>query len=132
MFAVNWGADATCLALCLRAVGTPLPSLTTLVLAYVAGVAATQLMLTPAGLGVTEAAITAVLIAHGSPAQAALAAVLLYRLINPGLNTAIGAIVALGGSIRDRRPPAPPQKPGFQPAGIQSVRLAGGAAARWQ
>jgi uncharacterized membrane protein YbhN (UPF0104 family) len=93
--AVNWGADAACLALCLLAVGATIPAFTTIVLAYVAGVATTQLALTPAGLGMTEAAITGVLVAHGSPAHPALAAVLLFRLISPGLNAAIGAMIGL-------------------------------------
>jgi len=93
--AVNWGADAACLALCLLAVGAAIPSLAAIVLAYVAGVATTELALTPSGLGMTEAAITAALVAHGSPAHPALAAVLLFRLVSPGLNTAIGAMIGL-------------------------------------
>jgi putative heme transporter len=93
--AVNWGADAACLTLCLLAVGATLPSPGALVLAYVAGVAATQLAVTPAGLGLTEAAITGVLVAHHLPAHPALAGVLLFRLLSPGLNTAVGATIAL-------------------------------------
>jgi uncharacterized membrane protein YbhN (UPF0104 family) len=100
--AINWGADAACLALCLLAVGTPVPPLATIVTAYLAGVAATQLTPLPAGIGVTEAAITAVLVAHGTPAQPALAAVLLFRLASPGLNTAIGAVIALARPVRTR------------------------------
>lgn len=110
--AADWGADASCLALCLLAVGTPIPSLAAIVAAYVAGAAATQLAFTPAGIGVTEAALSAALIAHGSPAAAALAAVLLFRLISPGLNTAIGAAL---GVIRPlwtqrRRPASRPRR----------------------
>ena len=101
--AINWGADATCLALCLLAVGIPVPALAGLALAYLAGVAATQLTPLPAGIGVTEAAITAVLVAHGTPAQPALAAVLLFRLASPGLNTTIGAAIALARSPWTRR-----------------------------
>jgi len=111
--AVNWGADAACLALCLVAVGNSIPSLTAIVLAYVAGVASTQLALTPAGLGITEAAITAVLVAHGSPAHTALAAVLLFRLLSPGLNTAIGAAIGLTRT----RPPRPKRTDRHQPLG---------------
>jgi putative heme transporter len=110
--AADWGADAACLALCLLAVGTPVPTLAGIVGAYVAGVAATQLAFTPAGLGVTEAAITAALMAHGSPAHAALAAVLLFRLLSPGLNTAIGAVVGVVRPLCDRRRTEPTQLPG--------------------
>jgi hypothetical protein len=92
--AINWGADAACLALCLLAAGAALPSPGALVLAYVAGVVTTALAVTPAGLGTTEAAITTVLVAHGSPTHPALAAVLLFRLLSPGLNTAVGATIA--------------------------------------
>ncbi|MEV6831848.1 lysylphosphatidylglycerol synthase transmembrane domain-containing protein [Amycolatopsis sp. NPDC051102] len=92
--AINWGADAACLALCLLAAGAALPSPGALVLAYVAGVVTTELAVTPAGVGTTEAAITTVLVAHGSPTHPALAAVLLFRLLSPGLNTAVGATIA--------------------------------------
>lgn len=106
--AINWAADATCLALCVLAVGTPIPSLAALVIAYVAGVAATQLAPTPAGLGATEAAIVAVLVAHGVPAHPGLAAVVLFRVLSPGLNTAVGAAIGLARPrwARWRRTPA--------------------------
>ncbi|NKQ52347.1 UPF0104 family protein [Amycolatopsis sp. K13G38] len=99
------GADIACLALCLVAVGTPIPSLAAVVTAYVAGVAASQVSLTPAGLGITEAAMTAALVAHGSPAQAALAAVLLFRLFSPGVNVGIGAAIGLARAGRTRMLP---------------------------
>jgi putative heme transporter len=100
--AADRGGDVVCLALCLLAVGTPIPSLAAIVTAYLAGMAAAQLALTPGGLGLTEAAITAALVAHGSPTHAALAAVLLFRLLSPGLNTAIGAVIGLGRPLCTR------------------------------
>jgi uncharacterized membrane protein YbhN (UPF0104 family) len=106
--AASWSGDVACLTLCLLAIGTPVPSLAVIVAAYVAGVAATQAAPTPSGLGVTEAAITAVLITHGSPAQSALAAVLLFRLLNPGLNTAVGATIGLLRPLTNRLRPKPP------------------------
>lgn len=90
--------------MCLLAIGTPLPTLATLVTAYLAGVAASQLAPTPGGIGFVEAAITGALVAHGTPAHAALAAVLLFRLLSPGLNIVIGAVIGL---LR----PAPSQVP---------------------
>jgi hypothetical protein len=111
--AVNWGADATCLALCLLAVGTAVPSLAALVIAYIAGVATTQLAPTPAGLGVTEAAITAVLVAHGIPAHPGLAAVVLFRLLSPGLNTAVGAAIGLARPRWGRWRRTPPRASRF-------------------
>lgn len=92
---IDRGADIACLGVCLLAVGLPLPSLATLFTAYVAGVAAGQLALTPAGIGLVEAAITGALIADGTTAHAALAAVLLFRMISPGLNTVIGAVIGV-------------------------------------
>ncbi|WP_329044988.1 flippase-like domain-containing protein [Amycolatopsis sp. NBC_01488] len=116
--AVNWCADAACLALCLLAVGAALPSPGALVLAYVAGVVTTTLAVTPAGLGTTEAAITTVLVAHGSPAQPALAAVLLFRLLSPGLNTAVGtAIAAIRRSPGPDRPARQPVREGLGTGG---------------
>lgn len=104
------GADVACLGVCLLAVGLPMPSPAALFTAYVAGVAAGQLSLTPAGAGLVEAAITGALIASGTPAHTALAAVLVFRMLSPGLNTVIGALV---GAFRPRIRPGTRSRSGL-------------------
>lgn len=100
---VLWTADVACLGAALLAIGARLP-LPLLVLAWSAGVAATSFSLTPGGLGLVEAALTAALVAAGLPATAALAGVLLYRVIGFWLTGAVGALVLVstrgGGAVR--------------------------------
>lgn len=78
---LNWLADALCLALAITAVGVPVPW-RGLLLAYVAAAAAGSLRLTPGGIGVVEAALTAALVTAGLDMTAALAATVLYRLVS--------------------------------------------------
>lgn len=101
-----WTGDLGCLAFALRAVSAR-PSLPLLVLAWSAGIAATTLSLTPGGLGLVEAALTAALVAAGVHPTTALAGVLVYRLISLWLVGSIGAaILARQQRIRTRRPRA--------------------------
>ncbi len=96
-----WTADIACLGFALLAVGARLePPL--LVLAWSAGIAATTFSLTPGGLGLVEAALTAALVAAGLPTTTTLAGVLLYRLVSFWLVAAIGAVVLAG--VRRRQP----------------------------
>jgi hypothetical protein len=81
MAALNWMADAGCLAAAIYAIGGGVPWRGILV-AYGLGQLAAVLPFTPGGLAVVEASLTAVLIAYGMPAGTAIAAVLVYRIIS--------------------------------------------------
>jgi uncharacterized protein (TIRG00374 family) len=85
----NWLFDIACLAFAIKAVGLPVPW-TVLILAWSAGVSAASFNLTPGGLGVTEAALAAALVAGHLPAAHAMAAVLVYRLISFWLVLLVG------------------------------------------
>jgi uncharacterized protein (TIRG00374 family) len=91
----NWVADCLCLAFSIRAIGVNVPW-QGLVLAYSAGMAAASFGLTPGGLGVVEAVLSASLVALGIKGHSALAAVLVYRLISFWLVMTVGwAVVAI-------------------------------------
>jgi uncharacterized protein (TIRG00374 family) len=91
----NWVADCLCLAFSIRAIGVDVPW-QGLVLAYSAGMAAASVGLTPGGLGVVEAVLSASLVALGIKGHSALAAVLVYRLISFWLVMTVGwAVVAI-------------------------------------
>ncbi|MCU1467616.1 MAG: rane protein of unknown function [Actinomycetia bacterium] len=91
----NWLADCLCLAFSIRAIGVNVPW-QGLVLAYGAGMAAASFGLTPGGLGVVEAVLSASLVALGIKGQSALAAVLVYRLVSFWLVMTVGwAVVAI-------------------------------------
>lgn len=85
-----WVADVACLGCALHAVDASVP-LPQLVLAWAAGIGVNTLSLTPGGIGLVEAVLTAALVAAGLPATTALAGVLLYRLISFWLVGAVGA-----------------------------------------
>jgi putative heme transporter len=110
-----WAGDVACLAIAFLAVGAAVPW-PGLLIAYAVGQLATLLPLTPGGLGVTEGSMGVTLAAYGGPA-AALAAVLLYRLITYWAVLPVGGICYL--SLRCRRPvPAPDRRAARQaPAG---------------
>ena len=77
----NWCFDCGCLALCFLAVGSPVPW-RGLLLAYGAAQLATNLPITPGGLGVVEGSLTIALVAYGGVELTTVAAVLLYRIIS--------------------------------------------------
>lgn len=87
---LNWAFDALALMFCLRAVGTGIPGLVPLVLAYAAGMTASSLTIVPGGLGVVDGALMVGLLAAGTPAGPAIAAVVLYRLLSLGLVGGLG------------------------------------------
>ena len=89
--ALNWLADAACLAFSILAVGGDVPW-EGLLLAWAAGTAVASLGLTPGGLGVVEAALSSALIATGLVGSTAIAAVLVYRIVSLWL------VLAAGGS----------------------------------
>jgi len=79
-------------------------SLSLLLLAYAAGMAASSLSLLPGGLGVVDAALVLTLVAGGIPAASALPAVLLYRLISLGGVVTVGWMVAAVQGVRGSAP----------------------------
>jgi putative heme transporter len=78
--AVNWTADAACLAAAIGAVGMPVPW-ETLALAWSAGVGASTISPTPFGLGIVEATLIAALAAAGISSPGAVGAVLSYQVM---------------------------------------------------
>jgi len=94
---LNWLADLACLAACCTAMqaGDVRPGL--LFGAYLAGMAAANASLLPAGLGTTEATMIATLGAGGVGATTAAGTVACYRIIS------VGAVVALGWVLCGRR-----------------------------
>ena len=120
---LSWISDAACLAIAFFAVGAALPWRGLLV-AYAAGQLAALLPITPGGLGVTEGTMSVALAAYGG-AAAALAAVLLYRLI------AYWAVLPAGGicylSLRRQRSVVVPASEAGVPAvaATDSTQLAG-------
>ena len=99
---LNWLLDLGCLAACCAAMDLHV-SLSALLLTYTAGMAATSLSPLPAGIGAVEAAMALGLALAGATGSAALAVVLLYRLIS------VGSIVGIGWTIvaLQRKRPAP-------------------------
>jgi len=85
----SWVADCACLACAFLAVGAPVPW-RGLLLAYGAGQLAANLPITPGGLGVVEGSITIALSYFGGSEPAAIAAVLLYRILSFWLELPIG------------------------------------------
>jgi uncharacterized protein (TIRG00374 family) len=86
-----WLADAGALALAFPAVHGHV-SLAALAVGYTAGQLATQLPVTPGGLGIVEGSITIALVALGGKQDEVLPAVLLYRLM------AYWAVLPLGAA----------------------------------
>lgn len=78
---VNWLADLACLAASIYAVGGRVPWRGLLVAYGLAQVAA-ALPFTPGGIALVEGSLSALLIAYRMPADTAVAAVLLYRIVS--------------------------------------------------
>jgi uncharacterized protein (TIRG00374 family) len=75
---LNWTTGAATLVTAILAVGAPVPW-SKVLLVYCAGATAASFNITPGGLGVVEAALTAALIGTGMPSKEALATVLIFR-----------------------------------------------------
>lgn len=77
----NWVADLVSLVFCIWTVHASVPW-QGIVVAYALTQISASLPITPGGLAVVEASLTALLTAYGMPAATALTVVLLYRLIS--------------------------------------------------
>jgi putative heme transporter len=97
---LNWLGDAACLALSIRAAGSPIP-LRDLLLVWSAGQAAGSIGITPGGVGLVEAALVGALVGVGVSAARAAVAVMIYRLISLWLVLLVGWIFFI--VIRSRR-----------------------------
>ncbi|XVU27936.1 lysylphosphatidylglycerol synthase transmembrane domain-containing protein [Actinoplanes sp. CA-054009] len=96
VFAVlNWGLDAVCLGMCLRAVAGEPVNATQVLLAFCAGMAAGTITLVPGGLGIIDSALILGLVAGGVAADTAIAAVVLYRIVSFGFIIGAGWITWL-------------------------------------
>ncbi|MEU4564307.1 YbhN family protein [Actinoplanes sp. NPDC023936] len=104
VFAVlNWGLDAVCLWMCVRAVSDEPINATQLLLAFCAGMAAGTITIVPGGLGIIDSALILGLMAGGISASTAIAAVVLYRIISFGFIIGVGWISWLIMRRRHRR-----------------------------
>ena len=100
----NWVFDCAALALCIRAMGQPVPW-DDLLLVYGAGQTVASSGLTPGGFALVELTMTAALTASGLHSSSALAAVLAYRVVSFWL-VLLGGWVTLGvlaHPLRSRR-----------------------------
>jgi len=102
----NWLTDCLCLVLAFAAVGAHVPWRGLLV-AYGAAQVASNLPITPGGLGVVEGSLTIALVAYGGSTAGSVAAVLLYRILSFWLLLPIGWVAWFGLAIEARRHPVP-------------------------
>jgi putative heme transporter len=92
---VNWLASVGCLVASILAVGAGVPW-TKVILIYCAGASVSSFNLTPGGLGVTEAVLTAGLVASRLRPAEALGSVLVFRLVSFWLVSLVGWIIYSG------------------------------------
>jgi hypothetical protein len=97
---LNWLAELGCLVASCAAVGFTQLSVGLVLTAYLAGMGASSFSPLPAGLGVADVAMVAIL--HRSGDSGAGAAVLCYRLISVALVVAIGWLLCGAGAARKR------------------------------
>ncbi len=106
----NWLFDAGCLVASAWALQAAVPW-RGLLAAYGLTQVAVSLPVTPGGLGVVEASLTALLVAYGMPVAAALATTLLYRAVSFWALQPVGwgawAGIELAGRLGARRRPHP-------------------------
>lgn len=89
----NWVLDAVGFSLCCLAVGAHHLSVSQLIIAYAAGMAASTIPLVPGGLGVVDGALILGLVAGRTPVDDAIAAVVVYRLISWALVASVGWVL---------------------------------------
>jgi uncharacterized membrane protein YbhN (UPF0104 family) len=112
----NWFLDAICLWLSFRAIGVHPAGLPDVLLAFCAAMAAGTITIVPGGLGIIDSALILGLIAGGVDTSAAVAAVVLYRLISFGFIMAIGWLSWLRIRRSPQADPSAPPPPSSQPA----------------
>ncbi|MHB1986749.1 MAG: lysylphosphatidylglycerol synthase transmembrane domain-containing protein [Acidimicrobiales bacterium] len=98
----NWTFDCGCLACGYLAVHAQIPW-SALLLAYGAGQLASNLPITPGGLGVVEGSLTIALVAYGGAQASTVGAVLLYRIVSFWGFLPVGWLAYLAIVVRDRR-----------------------------
>lgn len=98
----NWSCDCACLACGYLAVHANIPW-QALLLAYGAGQLASNLPITPGGLGVVEGSLTIALVAYGGAQASTVGAVLLYRIVSFWGFLPIGWLAYLTIVLRDRK-----------------------------
>lgn len=99
---LNWVADLGVLVAVAVALA-PGISLPGLALAFVIGQLVAAVPITPGGVGIVEATVTAALIAQGAPPAAATVTVLGWRLISHWLPIMVGAVILPTLGIGQRR-----------------------------
>jgi uncharacterized protein (TIRG00374 family) len=97
----NWAFDCGALGLSYLAIGAGIPW-RGLLLAYGAAQLASNLPITPGGLGVVEGSLTVALVAYGGVQLSTVAAVILYRIISFWGFLPVGWIVWGAMALRDR------------------------------
>jgi uncharacterized protein (TIRG00374 family) len=105
----NWLLDAAILVVIAATVGRGAP-VAALLLAYIVGQVSMAVPITPGGVGVVEAGMTASLVAAGAPGAAATATVLGYRIVSHWLPIAVGLLL-LPTVTRGRGPAEPQRRP---------------------
>ncbi len=98
----NWILDCGCLVCCFLCVGAQVPW-HGLLLAYGAAQLATNLPITPGGLGVAEGSLTIGLVEFGGVQSSTVAAVLLYRIISFWGFLPVGWLSWAGVTLRNKR-----------------------------
>lgn len=98
----NWTLDCACLACGYLAVHAAIPW-QALLLAYGAGQLASNLPITPGGLGVVEGSLTIALVAYGGGQASTVGAVLLYRIVSFWGFLPVGWLCYLAIVVRDRQ-----------------------------
>lgn len=93
--------------MCCVAVGASGVTVTTLVVAYCSGAAASSVPIVPGGLGGVDAGLILGLVAGGLTSGSAVAVVVLYRLISFGFIIGAGRLVWLAIRHRTHAAPAP-------------------------
>lgn len=88
---VNWMLDLVCLVASLDAVGARV-AWPAVMAAYGLSQLLNALPITPGGIGVIEAGLTALLVAYGMPGADAIAAVIVYRAVSFWAPTPIGLV----------------------------------------
>lgn len=98
----NWGFDLSCLIFAFLAVDAAVPW-RGILLAYGAAQLASNLPITPGGLGVVEGSLTIGLVAYGGAEASTVAAVLVYRVLSFWLPLLVGWSVAGVLALKARR-----------------------------